>query len=150
VDRQPLFSQQFFTANLETQLNRFARDIYAPTVTECCSRAGSALQSWPETPVRTRGSDEIPERTEHRSWSIAGFAVEISFWIALDRTGKKGTIVATTVRSAMQDRITPRSSFAFTCWQRAQKATTTRGTQARNETVRIRLPSKELLETVLR
>lgn len=35
-----------------------------------------------ETPVRTRGSDEIPESTEHRSWSIAGFALEISFWIA--------------------------------------------------------------------
>jgi hypothetical protein len=35
-----------------------------------------------ETPVRTRGSDEIPERTEHRSRSIAGFALEISFWIA--------------------------------------------------------------------
>ena len=82
VDRQPLFSQQSFTTNLETQLNRFLRDIYAPTVTEGCSRAGSAPQSWPETPVRTPGSDEIPERTEHRSWSIAGFAVEISSWIA--------------------------------------------------------------------
>jgi hypothetical protein len=35
-----------------------------------------------ETPVRTRGSDEIPESTEQRSWSIAGFALEISFWIA--------------------------------------------------------------------
>jgi hypothetical protein len=35
-----------------------------------------------ETPVRTRGSDEIPESTEHRSWSITGFALEISFWIA--------------------------------------------------------------------
>jgi hypothetical protein len=37
-----------------------------------------------ETPVRTRGSDEIPESTEHPSWSIAGFALEISFWIARD------------------------------------------------------------------
>jgi hypothetical protein len=35
-----------------------------------------------ETPVRTRGSDEIPESTQHRSLSIAGFAPEISFWIA--------------------------------------------------------------------
>jgi hypothetical protein len=35
-----------------------------------------------ETPVRTRGSDEIPERTEHRSRSISGSALEISFWIA--------------------------------------------------------------------
>ena len=43
---------------------------------------GSARKNCVETSLATLGSDEIPERTEHRSWSIARFADEISFWIA--------------------------------------------------------------------